>query len=156
MPRVYFMVGIPGSGKSTWAGKNLPGAIIVSTDDIREELFGTADTAHSSQRVFTLAHRRVIEALKSGRDVVFDATNITPKARGKLLTKLQASGVKYEAVAVVLRVTPEKAVEQQQGRDRKVSGHIVRHFHRLLVPPQKEEGFAEVWEVGAAEEPNRS
>lgn len=148
MPRVYFMVGIPGSGKSTWAGSNLPGAVVVSTDDIREELFGSADAAHSSQRVFTLAHRRVIEALKNGSDVVYDATNITPKARGRLLAKLNASGVEYEAVAVVIHATPEKAVEQQKGRDRKVSWPIVRHFHKLFVLPQKEEGFAEVWEIG--------
>lgn len=40
-PIVYFMIGIPGSGKSTLA-QTLDG-IVVSSDEIRKEFFGSED-----------------------------------------------------------------------------------------------------------------
>lgn len=66
-----------------WGSK--PGCTVVSTDDLREELFGSAEVRHGQGVVFETAHRRVAEALKAGRDVVFDATNTRPAYRRSLL-----------------------------------------------------------------------
>lgn len=140
---VYFMVGIPGSGKSTWIHNNLPGCTIVSTDAIREELFGNAEISGGG-RVFELAYKRVLDALRDGRDVVFDATNLNPGARKRLLDRLRASGMAYRAVAVVLEVSPATALEYQKARARKVPEAVVHMLHRTYVPPSPEEGFAEV------------
>lgn len=43
MQYFYMMVGLPGSGKSVYAGK-LPDAVIHSSDAIREEVLGNIST----------------------------------------------------------------------------------------------------------------
>lgn len=152
MTTVYFMVGIPASGKTTWARENLPGCAIVSTDAIREELFGTAEGGGHEELVFETAHRRVIEQATSGRDVVYDATNVSPAQRGKLLQKLQESGVDFRAVTIVIDVTPAEALRMQELRGRKVPAAAIYHFHRSLIPPTVEEGFSEVRHVRPGQE----
>lgn len=37
---LYILTGLPGSGKSTWAKENLPNAVVVCKDTIREEICG--------------------------------------------------------------------------------------------------------------------
>jgi predicted kinase len=143
------MVGIPSSGKSTWASRNLPGCPIVSTDDIREELFGTAEFSGGQKKVFDTAHARVAQAIRDGEDVVYDATNTRPKYRKALLDKLRAEGLDFQAIAVVMQAAPPHAITLQKGRSRKVPPGVIWHFHRTFVPPTPSEGFAEIRYVAA-------
>lgn len=153
MVTVYFMIGIPSSGKSTWARENLPGCPVVSTDAIREELFGTAEGSGPDGIVFEIAHRRVLECVADGRDVAYDATNVSPKQRGKLLEKLRRCGVDFRAVAIVMDVTPGEALQMQKGRERKVPAAAIYQFHRTFVPPATEEGFCEIRHVRPEQKP---
>lgn len=70
MATYFFLVGIPGSGKSTYAkylaGK---GVWIVNTDRIRYEY------RVGSEEAFTIARKVINSTLRNGTDVVFDATN---------------------------------------------------------------------------------
>jgi predicted kinase len=147
MNRLYVMVGIPASGKSTWARRHLPGWVIVSTDEIREELFGSAETRRDPKLVFGTAHQRIIQALRSGRDVVYDATNTVPATRANLLRKLKAEGLAFEAVAIVLETRPEQAIAQQANRARQVPPAAIRRFHRTFRLPSVKEGFSEIKRV---------
>lgn len=153
MATVYFMVGIPSSGKTTWARENLPGCLIVSTDAIREELFGTAEGGGHEDLVFETAHRRVVELATGGRDVVYDATSVGPAQRGKLLQRLRESGADFRAVAVVMDVTPAEALRMQELRRRKVPVAAVYHFHQSLILPTIEEGFSEIRHVRPGQKP---
>lgn len=67
MPTYYFMVGIPNSGKSTYA-KSL-GCRVICPDEIRKQ-----HPEWNGDQVFELARREIIEALKAGKDVVLDAS----------------------------------------------------------------------------------
>ena len=64
------MIGIPGSGKSTFAQEYLSGTYL-SSDDLRDEL-GKID-------IWEEMHVRTEEALRLGEDVIYDATNIKKK-----------------------------------------------------------------------------
>lgn len=100
MPRpiVYFMIGIPGSGKSTLA-QTLDG-IVVSSDEIRKEFFGSEDpdkctdllkrwveqypeakTMSVNSFVFKVMNERTCKLLQEGNNVVYDATNTTVSYR---------------------------------------------------------------------------
>lgn len=85
MTTLYYMVGIPASGKSTYAQilVRKEGAIWLSSDNIREELFGDESIQEDSSEVFTLMKERTIENLKNGNNVVYDATNIYSEFRKK-------------------------------------------------------------------------
>lgn len=142
--KLYVMVGIPSSGKTTWARKNLKHCVYVATDDIRVELFGNAAFTTHHWKVFDIAYQRVVDALRAGKDVVYDATNIRPKERLMILRHVARQGIKCEAIAVVRDVTPEKAIEMQKGRPRKVPDPVIRQFHGMFVPPSPREGFTSI------------
>ena len=58
-PKLYVMCGISGSGKSTWARGYVeedPWAVIVSTDSIRECLFGDCRVQKDGDKVFHNAY----------------------------------------------------------------------------------------------------
>lgn len=74
-PTFYMMVGVPGSGKSTYA-RQIPDATVLSSDDIRAEIGADGGDKKMHKQVFTILHERVKEALSAGNDVVYDATNL--------------------------------------------------------------------------------
>lgn len=102
-PRLLVLVGIPGSGKSTWAQQMQKdhGCRVISSDEIRLELFGdlqSAQTPRHHQEVFRLVHRRLLEALRNGEVAVCDATNLYPRARRPLYELAREAGVPAEIV----------------------------------------------------------
>lgn len=90
--KLYVPVGIPGSGKSTWVRTMLNGVTVVSSDEIRKELFGDLRSAHdvspeqkkeNNRRVWDIFYLTVKVALEL-EDVVADGTNLRDFAREKL------------------------------------------------------------------------
>ena len=98
MKTIYLLIGLPGAGKSTFARNkvkfydntcNETKLVIVSSDDIREELYGTRSCQKDPAIIFEIVHERIINSLKQGWDVIFDATNITRKIECLFLRKFQ-------------------------------------------------------------------
>ena len=75
------MVGFPGSGKSTYASKLAASenAVVFSSDALRKELYGSEAVQDRNEEVFNALMKRMIEALKAGESVIFDAMNISSK-----------------------------------------------------------------------------
>src|SRR5690554_1904740 len=94
MKTAIVLVGVPGSGKSTYAKKlNL---MHFSSDMIRLELFGTLRKHHTQkddEKVFNLLHERVFSYDDS---LIFDATNITRALRTTLYNKFKSLGYQVE------------------------------------------------------------
>ena len=82
-PMFMMMVGLPYSGKSCYAEKLKEefNAVVHSSDAIREEILGDVQDQNNNGKVFDVLHRRVIEDLSNGRNVIYDATNINYKRR---------------------------------------------------------------------------
>jgi predicted kinase len=83
---LHMTVGPSGAGKSTWANQQV--ATVISSDNIREELFGTNDTPRSQGHVFRTARQRMAAVLKSGEDVILDATNVKTADRKRIATSV--------------------------------------------------------------------
>ena len=86
MVKLYVMSGVDGSDKSTIAETIAKdGAIIVSSDKIRENLFATLDESvqnkECNRKVFDELYKQVQENLEKQRDVIIDATNLSQKKR---------------------------------------------------------------------------
>lgn len=138
MSTLYTMVGLPGAGKSTFA-KAHPECVVISTDAIRAEMFGSEDCQENGNDVFAEAHRRVTKALQDGHDVIIDATNVTRKARKQWL--------KHTArhVAVYVATDVEECKRRNAQRDRHVPTEVIDGMaQRLTIPTAGEEGFDEV------------
>jgi predicted kinase len=147
-PHLLVLVGIPGSGKSTYASRlqaRRPGLNIISPDIIRQELYpgyeeGRVDVRHiDDHHVFRLAYHAVAEALQAGRDVLFDATSLTRIRRGKLLRL----GRRADAVitAHFFPISLRKAFHRNRLRPRQVPPGAIAHLAKVLVPPDPAEGF---------------
>jgi len=120
------MIGLMGSGKSTFAKKYLAhGAKIHSTDDIRLELFSTYDCMDKHSEVFAELHKRVRENLKQGLHVVVDATSLTMKSRRKLFNGISLPMDSYRRQAVIMATPLQVCLEQNRNRSRKVPEQVI-------------------------------
>ena len=137
MNRLYTMVGLPGSGKSTFT-KNHTECVVVSTDAIRVELFGSEECQENGSLVFEIAFKRIRKALAQGCDVIFDATNVSRKAR-KSVFQFNA-----EHIAVFVNTDVEECKRRNAQRERKVPEFVIDRMASRLIAPTVEEGFEKV------------
>lgn len=90
MPMFYMMVGLPGSGKS-FTAESIPNAVVHSSDAIRAEVLGDENDQTQQDLVFQTLHKRVLQDLVDGKDVVYDATNINYKRRIGFLDRVRSA-----------------------------------------------------------------
>jgi predicted kinase len=114
--KLVLMIGPSGAGKSTWTRGTFDEALIVSSDDIREEMFGTTDMGGDQGRVFAKVRRTAKERLSKGNTVVIDATNL--KREDRLPNaRLVPPDIPVEYV-LVDRPMAEKIATARQGTER--------------------------------------
>lgn len=111
MPTVYFLIGIPASGKSTIARQL--GCRIICPDDVRARL----DLGPTAAEGFAEAHRIMVDALTSGQDIVFDATNTIAERRKQTLDLIRPLADRI--IAVFVDTPIRLCIERQQARMRK-------------------------------------
>ncbi len=80
---VIVLAGLPGAGKDTWIGKNVPDWPVISLDSVRREL-GISPEDDQGQ-VVQAARERARELLRRQRSFVWNATNITRMMRRRVI-----------------------------------------------------------------------
>ena len=139
------LIGIPGSGKSTYAKKKIDeGCIVVSSDAIRKELYGSEDDQNHNGEVFNEMFYRTKIGLLAGAHVVYDATNLSRKRRINLLKQLPHC----EKRATVFAVSFEICCERNNSRERVVPQHAMKRMYHSFQPPHYAEGFDDIQIVG--------
>ena len=144
MAELIMMCGVSGSGKSTIAMRYAltRGAIIYSSDAIREEIYGNENCQKNPGRVFDILHQRVTKALSEGFDVVYDATNLSCKRRMNFLKTIAHIDCKKTCVVVV--TTPEDIEERMKLRERKVPMEVVHKQMCQFQCPNYYEGWDKI------------
>ena len=96
MREIILMVGIQGSGKSTWARKYVEeheNSIWISRDVIRKEIIGDGEYFSKEKEVWRAFCNIIGEAIENKKDhIVIDATHISIASRRKVL---------YEVVNII-------------------------------------------------------
>lgn len=131
------MIGIPGSGKTTVA-TSLPG-VYLSSDKIREELYGDAAIQGSASTVFHQMFLRTLAALDAGRDVIYDATNINRKKRLKLITDLRQRYAFLHIKMIVMAVPPQECLCRDLKRERTVGAEVIKRMLKNFQMPLPDE-----------------
>ncbi len=140
-PKVILLVGLPGSGKSTYA--TAQGWPILASDELRRVLLDDARDQTANRTVFVLLRRLLHMRLELRRPVTcIDATNLTPYERRPYIKIAQMHDAEVEAV--YLDVPIEVCLQRNRGRDRVVPPDVVEKMSKRLVVPSMEEGFSAV------------
>jgi len=153
MPKCYQMIGVPGSGKSTWIRNQIwaLGLTVVSTDTFVEDYARAQGQTYNQvfrdymPTAVDLMVQQVVFAREHGHSVIWDQTSTTVASRRKKFRMLPD----YEHVAVVFG-TPEPAelARRLAGRPGKsIPDHVMLSMLQNLKEPTLEEGFQEIWHV---------
>ena len=141
------------SGKDTWAReyvKKRPDTVIHSSDDIREELYGDASHQGSPIKVFELMRSRTLRDLRAGKDVIYNATNLTYKNRKSILS--QVKKINNLICYCKIFVAPvEVCKERNAKRDRVVPDFVYDRMLRSFQVPFYNEGFNDIEVIKAWE-----
>jgi predicted kinase len=160
MKQLIVLVGLPGSGKTTYQREH-PEWVLVSRAPIRQSMFRCSFDVASEETVDRIFHVALLEALDSPAEVVcIDEPNLTCEERAPFVELARLSG--REPVALVMaEMAAEVAYERMQRNLRRLAfekPHLrVRPFPRkayeLVVaryePVTETEGFLRVERVGA-------
>ena len=144
-PRIVLLVGLPGSGKSTWVQSRLTPGIsgALSSDAVRALLADDPGNQNIHPRVFRVMRDLLKHRLDLRRPVTFiDATNLTPKERRPYVKLADLFDADIEAV--FFDVPAEECMRRNRGRERTVPEEAIATMSRKLVPPDEQEGFLSV------------
>lgn len=133
-PKLYILIGISGSGKSTFAKQMLLSnerLIRVSRDEYRYMWRNTTVVSNKLESVITIRVSQDIEYyLNNGFDVIYDATNLIKRNVSEIVEQF-----KYYADIefVVFEVDVETCIQRDAARERKVGESTIRvQYNRFL------------------------
>jgi len=148
------LVGISGSGKSTFAKSHFKPTQVLSSDYFRGLVADDENDQSASAEAFDVLHYVAGKRLAAGRLTVVDATNLQPHARAGLVKVAKEHDVL--PVAIVLDVPEALAWERTQGRpDRTFGRQVLTRMHRDLrrsLGSLTREGFRKVHVLRGPEE----
>lgn len=163
MSELFVMCGIPRSGKTTVANRvakmSSNNAVVISADAMREKYFGSESCLYDKKLllkdynlrrfesgdsekdwkivgnafVFKKMESAAREALKEGKDVIYDATSITARDRKLVLNALR--GLFDSAHIVYIDCPLETALQRNSHCSRKVPEDVITRMYRRLEVP---------------------
>lgn len=143
MATFYMTIGLPGAGKDYYVKHYLDSCIHIASDDIRAEVFGDVNDQTHNSEVFQIMFKRTVEALKSGKDVVYNATNLSYKRRIAFLRSI-AHVKDVHKVALVFCTPIEVVKENNLKRERHVPEDVIMSMAKRFEVPAYSEGFDKI------------
>lgn len=142
--KLILLVGIPGSGKTTYAQKYIkehPNTVHFSSDAIRKELYGDERIQGDANQVFHCMGQSALKALNNGQNVVYDSTSMTRKDRASIISACPKF-VRIEAHIIWQPI--ETCIERDATRERSVGKDVIDKMLKRFQAPFYDEGFDEI------------
>jgi predicted kinase len=149
-PVLYVLVGLPASGKSTWAQQQkFVNTVIVNTDKHVQAYADSVGQTYSD--VFTeympcaigLMMDEVHQATADGKNIIWDQTSTTQASRIRKFTHTCG----YRKVAVIFR-TPDSQEHKRRLASRPgkvIPIDVLATMSEQWQEPTQQEGFDEIW-----------
>jgi predicted kinase len=156
-PKLYMLIGTPYSGKSTFvkeeiaslAAGDYPVPVVIDSDSILVDMAEKANISYNQS--FLLNHkkaskemfRRAEAAVKTDKDIYWDQTNMTRKARARKLIMVPDH---YEKIALVFpQVSAEELARRTALRtDKVIRQYIIDDMIASYERPELNEGFDKI------------
>lgn len=157
MSTLIMLVGIPGSGKSTYIETHLsnefPNAILVSSDYFIEKFSRRLGKTYSEVfdyaigMAIRLMHKRASRAIENNRDIIWDQTSTTIKSRRNKFKMIKRA--EYKTIGIVFETPPHeiliKRLDSRVGKT--IPGDVVQSMITNFQEPTIQEGFDEIYHV---------
>lgn len=136
-PDVILPIGTSGSGKSTFI-KSLPqeNLVVIEPDAMRVEFTGDINNKTKDKEIYEEAAKRAVAAIKQGKQVVFDTTNLTKDKRLPFIEAIKkeipTANIQYK----LMELNPELAKQR-------IKAQIARGENRANVPDSTIDRHAE-------------
>lgn len=159
-PTLIFMYGYPAAGKTTYSklvyesfkdqGIDM---VLISADKIRELLYGSEDIYGNPEEVYQSILVRMREALMTGKNVIYDATNLYKNYRMDYLTALK----NVDCYKMIIRVNTDKetCIERHNKRGRNIPIEKLMKYFVIDQPPTMEEGWDSIEDISYSENSKR-
>jgi predicted kinase len=141
--KIYILCGVPGSGKSTWARKQIEEldgkGIIISRDVIRFSMLGDDDAyfAHEDA-VFDEFIKKIQEAINDEEhtSIFIDATHLNEKNRNKVLSRIWRMGDDV-VIGVYFDIPLEECLRRNAQRTGRalVPETVIKNMYENLTKP---------------------
>jgi predicted kinase len=153
MNKCYVLVGVPGSGKSTWIknqdwAKDIP---VVSTDNFVEahakevgKTYSEVFDEYMPIAVKLMANQALI-CQANNKDIIWDQTSTTRASRRRKFNTLSTK--QYEFIAVVFKTPPpdELARRLASRPGKNIPDRVMKQMIDGFDPVEESEGFKEIW-----------
>jgi len=147
-PNLYMLIGVPGSGKSTFVEAQDHNFVYVSSDYFVEKFAQKMGKSYDevfkevAPRAMRLMNRRVQVARRNKHDVIWDQTNVRAKSRAKKLAMLP----EYRKVAMYFETPPADILTERLANrpGKKIPDFVMRTMKESLELPTLDEGFDQI------------
>lgn len=153
-PQIILLVGLPGSGKSTFTDnyRLKKHGMIASTDDIIEEKAKEMGLTYSQafhkidfKSVENQMKNNIRTAAKKGQNIIVDQTNMSNKSRA---SKMDLVPKNYERYAIVfwpdIEVIKKRLEKRAKETGKVIPQKVIDSMLANYVPPSDREGFKSV------------
>jgi adenylate kinase family enzyme len=154
-PIAFFLIGVPGCGKTTWSKPLLDSGQfdLISTDFFIDQYAKTVGKTYTDvfkdyiKTAEKITNEYVNEVVEGRRNLIWDQTNTSAKARKSKLDKLDG----YIKIAVVFNISEKTQADRLQKRDDEIGkfipANILKNMREHFEYPSTEEGFIQIIDV---------
>ena len=149
MPKLTILVGLPGSGKSTWREKNITSEEVISSDDIIEKYCQEDGITYNEgfSKYAKIANNEIKEkakkALEQNKDIIWDQTNLSKKSRKLKINMAKKYG--YKVVCVVFEVEDSILYTRLKNRPGKeIPDYVIKNMMGNYQFPTKDEKIDQI------------
>ncbi len=155
-PYIWLAVGLPASGKSTWAENNLSGKttsdiIVLGTDQLIDMYAALRSTTYDEvfrdyiDTATTLFFDQFRNELKNERNIFIDRTNLNEKSRKRILNMVPKD---YHKIAIVFDCSDGVRDQRLASRPGKtIPNGVIDSMKLNFKYPTLDEGFNQILEI---------
>lgn len=139
MLTVYFTIGLPASGKSTWAKNKIdksPNSIKrVNKDDLRSMLDNSYFSKENERFLLDIQDVIIKAALEDGKHVIVDNTHLSPKHEARIRQLIK--GLAVLEIVDFRHVSLETCIERDLKRLNSVGEKVIRDMYNQFIAPPR-------------------
>lgn len=149
-PKCYFLIGVPGSGKSTWTKEHCENKVIISSDDIIEMHAKNKNITYNEaySDCYKKANQIMLynlgKAIKEKKDIIWDQTNIVKSARLKKIKLLEGYDIEAYLFVQPKDVLISRLEMRNKQKNKIISIKLLENMLASFEMPTIEEGFSEI------------